>query len=72
MTGDYSSTVYYHCFIGHAASLSQTKTTLFSLFIVTASLRADAQRSDLSSFRYSYLYIISLGCPMSLCAWKRL
>ena len=48
------------------------KVTCFTarFFVTTASSCADTQRSDLSSFRYSYLCIIPLGCPMSLCAWK--
>ena len=48
------------------------KVTCFTarVFVTPASSCADTQRSDLSSFRYSYLCIIPLGCPMSLCAWK--
>ncbi len=72
MTGGFSSTAYYPRFIGRAAALSRTKTAYFiaDVFTVTASSCADTQRPNLSSFQYSYLCIIPLGCPMSLCAGK--
>lgn len=48
MTGGYSSTAYYHCFIGRAAALSRIKTACFiaDVFAVTASSCADTQRPE--------------------------
>lgn len=72
MTGGCSSTAYYPRFTGHAAALSRIKTACFiaDVFAVTAYRVQTLSVPSLSSFRYSYLFIIPLGCPMSLCAGK--